>query len=342
MFAGRDAVNPQAGQDCAADVFAQAGVTSPREQIDCIEMYVPFSWYEPMWLENLGFVPEGDGWKMTEKGATALDGELPVNMSGGVLSTNPIGASGMLRFAEAAMQVRGQAGEHQVDGARTALGHAYGGGSQFFAMWVVGGGEALSERQYPERSWLSPLLEVRESRIEGRGLFATEQIEPGTLIAIMGGTVLTDDEFRALQLTKYSAAAIEEGLNILHPEETPLQYGNHSCDSNMWMDDEVTIAAAPRDPRGGRGDYRLRAVHGCSDLEDAMPLRRGLMPWGRDWRRLATPGDPKALSRPLLALHQPPDRPSVRFVEHTLRGVPQSTGGQSRFFAMWVVAAEKP
>jgi acetyl-CoA C-acetyltransferase len=98
---------------------------------------VPFSWYEPMWLENLGFVPEGDGWKMTEKGATALDGELPVNMSGGVLSTNPIGASGMLRFAEAAMQVRGQAGEHQVDGARTALGHAYGGGSQFFAMWVV-------------------------------------------------------------------------------------------------------------------------------------------------------------------------------------------------------------
>ena len=44
----------------------------------------------------------------------------------------------MLRFAEAALQVRGQAGAHQVDGARKALGHAYGGGSQFFAMWVVG------------------------------------------------------------------------------------------------------------------------------------------------------------------------------------------------------------
>ena len=36
------------------------------------------------------------------------------------------------------MQVRGTAGDHQVDGARTAVGHAYGGGSQFFAMWVVG------------------------------------------------------------------------------------------------------------------------------------------------------------------------------------------------------------
>jgi acetyl-CoA C-acetyltransferase len=42
----------------------------------------------------------------------------------------------MLRFAEAAMQVRGQAAQYQFDGARTALGH--GGGSQFFAMWVVG------------------------------------------------------------------------------------------------------------------------------------------------------------------------------------------------------------
>src|SRR3981189_1100703 len=52
MFAGRDAVNPQAGKDCAADVFGQAGITNPREQIDCIEMYVPFSWYEPMWLQQ--------------------------------------------------------------------------------------------------------------------------------------------------------------------------------------------------------------------------------------------------------------------------------------------------
>jgi acetyl-CoA C-acetyltransferase len=91
-----------------------------------------------MWMENLGFAKVGEGWKMTYEGATALDGDMPVNCSGGVLSSNPIGASGMLRFAEAAMQVRGQAGEHQVDGAKIALGHAYGGGSQFFSMWIVG------------------------------------------------------------------------------------------------------------------------------------------------------------------------------------------------------------
>jgi acetyl-CoA C-acetyltransferase len=75
-----------------------------------------------------------------------MAGRLPVNPSGGVLSSNPIGASGLLRFAEAAMQVMGRAGEHQVTGARTALGHAYGGGSQFFAMWVVGADKPGGQR----------------------------------------------------------------------------------------------------------------------------------------------------------------------------------------------------
>ena len=113
LFAGKDFVSPRAGRDCAADVYRQAGITDPRRDIDAVEMYVPFSWYEPMWLENLGFAEEGEGWKLTEAGVTALDGDLPVNMSGGVLSTNPIGASGMLRFAEAALQVRGQAGQRR-------------------------------------------------------------------------------------------------------------------------------------------------------------------------------------------------------------------------------------
>ncbi|MGH9184688.1 MAG: thiolase domain-containing protein [Acidimicrobiales bacterium] len=138
MSADRDPVLPRGGEECARDVYRQAGITDPRREIDCAEIYVPFSWFEPMWLENLGFAGPGEGWRLVEDGVTQLDGDLPVNMSGGVLSSNPIGASGMLRFAEAAMQVRGQAGEHQVDGARRALGHAYGGGSQFFAMWLVG------------------------------------------------------------------------------------------------------------------------------------------------------------------------------------------------------------
>src|SRR5213078_2182205 len=137
MFAGRDAVNPQAGRDCAAELYAEAGITEPRRDFDVAEIYVPFSWYEPMWMENLGFASEGEGWKMNDDGATALDGDMPINPSGGVLSSNPIGASGMLRYAEAAMQIREQAGEHQIDGVRTALGHAYGGGAQFYSMCIL-------------------------------------------------------------------------------------------------------------------------------------------------------------------------------------------------------------
>ncbi|WP_420618724.1 thiolase domain-containing protein [Candidatus Poriferisocius sp.] len=144
-FPGRDEVNPQASRDCADDVFAQAGITDRRAEIDEVEIYVPFSWYEPMWLESLGFCEIGDGWKLVEEGATHLDGgDLPVNCSGGVLSSNPIGASGMIRFAEAALQVRGMAGEHQVEGARKAFGHAYGGGAQYYAMWIVGSDKPTS------------------------------------------------------------------------------------------------------------------------------------------------------------------------------------------------------
>ncbi len=137
VFPGRNPVRPQAGVECAHDVYRQAGISVPRQEIDVAELYVPFSWYEPMWLEGHDIAGPSEGWKMVESGETELTGSFPVNPSGGVLSSNPIGASGMLRFAEAALQVRGLAGEHQVDGARTALAQAYGGGAQYFAMGVL-------------------------------------------------------------------------------------------------------------------------------------------------------------------------------------------------------------
>ncbi|WP_040833153.1 thiolase domain-containing protein [Nocardia brevicatena] len=137
-YSGRDQVSPQAGQEAAKALWETAGITDPLTEIDAAEIYVPFSWFEPMWLENLGFAAPGEGWKLTDKGETEIGGMLPVNPSGGVLSSNPIGASGMIRFAEAAKQVMGRAGDYQVGDARKAFGHAYGGGSQYFSMWVVG------------------------------------------------------------------------------------------------------------------------------------------------------------------------------------------------------------
>ena len=137
QFPGRDTVKPVAGVDCAKALYQKAGITNPRRQIDVAELYVPFSWYEPMWLEGHLICDENEGWRMTDTGETEMSGAFPVNPSGGVLSSNAIGASGMIRCLEAASQVRGTAGACQVDGAKVALGHAYGGAAQYFAMWIV-------------------------------------------------------------------------------------------------------------------------------------------------------------------------------------------------------------
>ena len=78
-YSGRDQVNPQAGRDASAALWRDAGITSPIDEIDVAEVYVPFSWFEPMWLENLGFAAEGEGWKLTEAGETAIGGRIPFN-----------------------------------------------------------------------------------------------------------------------------------------------------------------------------------------------------------------------------------------------------------------------
>ncbi len=135
-FPGRDGTKPQAGVECARMVYKDAGITNPKEQIDVAEIYVPFSWYEPMWLEGHEIAAPGEGWRMVDNGDTEMSGSFPVNCSGGVLSSNPIGASGMLRMAEAANQVRGECGEHQIEGAKVSLGQAYGGNAQYFAMSI--------------------------------------------------------------------------------------------------------------------------------------------------------------------------------------------------------------
>jgi acetyl-CoA C-acetyltransferase len=133
-----DNVDPRAGRDCAMAVYRQAGLTDPVRELDVAELFVPYSWMEPVLLENLGLAESGAGWRLIDSGATTMTGRLPVNPSGGLLGANPIGAAGLVRFAEAAMQVRGAAGDHQLDRARLAMGHAAGGYSNCAAMWVVG------------------------------------------------------------------------------------------------------------------------------------------------------------------------------------------------------------
>lgn len=113
--------------EAAKKVYAQAGVTNPRRDIDVAEIYEPSAWSELQWYALLGFADPSEVGKFMESGATEIGGELPVNPSGGVISTNPIGATGLIRIAEAALQLRGEGGERQVEGARRALTTGFGG-----------------------------------------------------------------------------------------------------------------------------------------------------------------------------------------------------------------------
>lgn len=136
-YPGRNFADPLALVEAAKKVYKTAGITDPRRELDVAELYDAFSFQEMLWSEALFFCERGEGGTLVESGATQMTGDLPINPSGGVLSTNTIGATAMMRQAEAAMQVMNRAGEHQIEGAETALAHGWGGGIQFHTLMIV-------------------------------------------------------------------------------------------------------------------------------------------------------------------------------------------------------------
>jgi acetyl-CoA C-acetyltransferase len=114
-------------QEAARLAYRQAGITRPRQEIDVAEIYSPCTYAELQWLEDLGFCGPGEGGRLIESGATEIRGDIPVNPSGGVMCTNPIGATGLIRVAEATIQIRGEGGERQVPDVRTAMATGFGG-----------------------------------------------------------------------------------------------------------------------------------------------------------------------------------------------------------------------
>ncbi|NIU06915.1 MAG: thiolase domain-containing protein, partial [Gammaproteobacteria bacterium] len=72
------------GREAAKAAYQQAGIQDPQTEIDCAELYVPFSWYEAMWVENMGLCDEHHGWRNALDGKNEIDGEMPINMSGGL------------------------------------------------------------------------------------------------------------------------------------------------------------------------------------------------------------------------------------------------------------------
>jgi acetyl-CoA C-acetyltransferase len=117
----------------ARKLFERNNIKNPVEYFDVFEMYDPSAWWGLDWLREFLLLEGDEHLRMLETGEFDLDGKLPVNPSGGVIATNPIGATAVLRVAEAALQIRGDAGAHQSKKEiKHALASGFGG-----TLWSV-------------------------------------------------------------------------------------------------------------------------------------------------------------------------------------------------------------
>lgn len=129
----------------AEKLFKRNNITNPREFFDVFEMYDPSTWWGLKWLRDFLLLEGDEHLKMVENDEITIDGPFPLNPSGGVVATNPIGATAVIRVAEAAMQVRGTAGEHQVKKeVKYALASGFGG-TEWTVLFILGKEPNLDE-----------------------------------------------------------------------------------------------------------------------------------------------------------------------------------------------------
>jgi acetyl-CoA C-acetyltransferase len=108
--------------------FRTAGIKSPTEEIDFAEIDDTFAYKELQHLEALGFCPPGAAGEWTTEGRTELSGDFPVNPSGGALGEGHLlDATGLARVLEVVLQLRGLAGQRQVDDPEVGLAFGWRG-----------------------------------------------------------------------------------------------------------------------------------------------------------------------------------------------------------------------
>lgn len=116
------------GRLAALQAYAQAGLGP--EDMHVAEVHDASAMGEIIQAENMGFVPLGEGGPAAERGEFTIGGRIPINPSGGLESKgHPLGATGIGQLYELVMQLRGEAGARQVQGARHAI-QENGGGLQ--------------------------------------------------------------------------------------------------------------------------------------------------------------------------------------------------------------------
>jgi acetyl-CoA C-acetyltransferase len=135
FFGDRDLTSNFALKKAAGRAFEKAGIQDPKKAIDVVEVMDAYAYQQPMWLEGLGFCEAGQGGRFIEEGGP---GKYKVNLSGGMLAGNPVMISGLYRAAEAALQLRGEAGDHQVPDAKCALAQSTtGAAGQFHSVLIL-------------------------------------------------------------------------------------------------------------------------------------------------------------------------------------------------------------
>ena len=123
---GFDYLHWPATRAAAADAYAQAGL-APGD-VDVAEVHDCFTITELLTVEDLGLVPDGEGWRATLEGETAIDGRVPVNPSGGLKAFgHPVAASGVRMVVEVTRQLQGRAEGRQVRDAEVGVAHNVGG-----------------------------------------------------------------------------------------------------------------------------------------------------------------------------------------------------------------------
>jgi acetyl-CoA C-acetyltransferase len=115
-------------RDAARKLYERNHITDPLEELDVMELYDPVTWIAMKQLAGFLQCSEEELLSYIEEGVFERDGKLSINPSGGVQASNPIGATAMIRVAEAALQIRGDAGAHQLNKeVNTALASGFGG-----------------------------------------------------------------------------------------------------------------------------------------------------------------------------------------------------------------------
>jgi uncharacterized protein len=128
---------------------------------------------------------------------------------------------------------------------------------------------------------VSPDVTAGPSTIEGTGLFAGRAFDEGETVIVLGGTFIDDAELARLR--PRSSLAIGEGVNLMQDDDDPARYGNHSCDPNLWLADEVTVVT--RTGEELTVDYGTMTVAPWRmDCRCAASSCRGVIT-GDDWRR---------------------------------------------------------